>query len=161
MDSLPTTQNSTAGSPHGGRTLNIITDVHLTPGNVHDSVPYLGRLDRQAERLGFEIRSVGLEAGYFTAGICKGLEERDICGVIGYRRPTRRKGYFYKREYRYDAEQDRYTRPEGAALIYKTTDRNGYRHYRYARFRGLKRMKAQYLLAAAAQNIKKIALLRG
>jgi hypothetical protein len=24
---------------------NIITDVYVTPGNVHDSVPYLGRLD--------------------------------------------------------------------------------------------------------------------
>lgn len=209
---------------------NIITDVHLTPGNVHDSLPYLGRLDRQKERFGFEIRSVGLDAGYFTAGICKGLEDRQIYGVIGYRRPTHRKGYFYKREYHYDAEQDRYTCPEGAALIYKTTDRNGYRHYRsdpdrclscpqrerctrnakgyktltrhvwedskerigqhrlspggqliyqrrketversfadakelhgyrYARFRGLSRMKGQCLLAAAAQNIKKIALL--
>jgi len=209
---------------------NIITDVHLTPGNVHDSVPYLRRLDRQAERFGFEIQSVGLDAGYFTAGICKGLEDRQIYGVIGYRRPTHRKGYFYKREYHYDAEQDRYTCPEGTALIYKTTDRNGYRHYRsdpdrcldcpqrerctgnakgektltrhvwedskerigqhrlspggqliyqrrketversfadakelhgyrYARFRGLDRMKGQCLLAAAAQNIKKIALI--
>jgi hypothetical protein len=25
----------------------IITDTHVTPANVHDSVPYLGRLDRQ------------------------------------------------------------------------------------------------------------------
>ncbi|GAA0696290.1 IS1182-like element ISBma2 family transposase [Marinobacterium maritimum] len=209
---------------------NIITDVHLTPGNVHDSLPYLGRLDRQKERFGFDIQSVGLDAGYFTAGICKGLEDRQIYGVIGYRRPTHRKGYFYKREYHYDADQDRYTCPEGVALIYKTTDRNGYRHYRsdpdrclscpqrerctgnakgektltrhvwedskerigqhrlslggqfiyqrrketversfadakelhgyrYARFRGLNRMKGQCLLAAAAQNIKKIALL--
>ena len=29
----------------------IITDTHVTPANVHDSVPYLGRLDRQRERL--------------------------------------------------------------------------------------------------------------
>lgn len=209
---------------------NIITDVHLTAGNVHDSVPYLGRLDRQAQRFGFAIQSVGLDAGYFTAGICKGLEDRQIYGVIGYRRPTHRKGYFYKREYHYDSEQDSYTCPEGAVLVYKTTDRNGYRHYRsdparclscpkrerctvnmkaektltrhvwegskerlgqhrlspggqliyqrrketversfadakelhgyrYARFRGLERMKGQCLLAATAQNIKKIALL--
>jgi transposase len=27
----------------------LITDAHVTPGNVHDSVPYLGRLDRQNE----------------------------------------------------------------------------------------------------------------
>ena len=209
---------------------NIITDVHITPGNVHDSRPYLLQLDRQKDRFGFDVQSVGLDAGYFTAGICKGLEDRSIYGVISYRRPTHRKGYFYKNQYRYDAEQDRYTCPENASLIYATTDRNGYRHYRsnperclkcpqrerctdnakgvktitrhvwegskervnehrlnpggkliyqrrketversfadakelhgyrYARYRGLDRVRWQCLLAATAQNIKKIALL--
>jgi len=37
---------------------NLITDVHITPGNVHDSVPYLSRLDRQRERFGFEVEAV-------------------------------------------------------------------------------------------------------
>lgn len=209
---------------------NIITDVHVTPGNVHDSVPYLERLDRQRRRFGFETNAVGLDAGYFTAHICKGLNEREIYGVISYRRPTHRKGYFYKREYRYDTEQDHYTCPHNHALIYTTTDRKGYRHYqsdksiccdcpdlhrctanakavktvtrhvweghkeaisqhrlspagrliyarrketversfadakehhgyRYARFRGLDKVKHQCLLAAAAQNMKKIALM--
>ena len=108
---------------------NIITDVHVTPGNVHDSKPYLKRLDRQKERFGFETSAVGLDAGYFTAAICKGLEERQLYGVIGYRRPTHRKGTFYKREYAYDAEQNHYTCPEGQRLIYTTTNREGYRHY--------------------------------
>jgi len=36
---------------------NIITDVHITPGNVHDSIPYLERLDVQVKKFGFEIRS--------------------------------------------------------------------------------------------------------
>ena len=209
---------------------NIITDVHVTPGNVHDSKPYLNRLDRQKARFGFDIAAVGLDAGYFTAAICKGLEERQLYGVIGYRRPTHRKGTFYKREYHYDAEQDHYTCPQGQHLIYKTTNREGYRHYqsepeqcrvcpersrctrnakavktitrhvwedskeridqhrlnpagkkiyrrrketversfadakelhgyRYARYRGLNRVKGQCLLAAAAQNMKKIALM--
>ena len=209
---------------------NIITDVHVTAGNVHDSVPYLSRLDRQRERFGFDVDAVGLDAGYFTAGICKGLEERNIYGVISYRRPTHRKGTFYKREYEYDAEQDIYCCPEGQALIYKTTDRNGYRHYqsdpaqcidcdhrmrctqnakgvktvtrhvwegskertnqhrlsppgkqiykrrketversfadakqlhgyRHARFKGLTKVTEQCLMTAAAQNIKKIALM--
>src|SRR3954468_13585865 len=51
----------------------IITDSFVTPGNVHDSIPYLGRLDRQRERFGLDVRAVGLDAGYNTAGICKGL----------------------------------------------------------------------------------------
>jgi transposase len=207
---------------------NIITDVHVTPGNVHDSIPYLRRLDRQKERFNFNVEAVGLDAGYFTASICKGLEEREIFGVIGYRRPTHKKGYFYKREYRYDTKKDEYTCPAGERLIYTTTSREGYRHYRsnpescrycehlkrctknakyqktltrhvwedskerthknrlsetgktiyqrrketversfadakelhayrYARYRGIDRVRGQCLLAATAQNIKKIA----
>lgn len=209
--------------------LGIITDTHATPANVHDSIPYLDRLDRQRKRFGLDVRAVGLDAGYATAGIAKGLEDRDILGVTGYRRPTHRRGYMPKRKYVYDREWDVYRCPEGQALPYATTDRNGYRHYksdparcrncpllasctanvkhrktvtrhvwqgirdqadayrltdwgkriykrrketversfadakqlhghRYARFRGLTAVKVQCLLAAAAQNIKKIAL---
>ena len=209
---------------------NIMTDVHVTAGNVHDSRPYLNRLDRQQSRFGFEVQAVGLDAGYMTAGICRGLEDRDIYGVIGYRRPNHKQGYFYKREYQYDPESDSYLCPMGQRLIYKTTSRDGYRHYhsdkrvcgectqrerctrsanmmkviarhvwegakerihqhrlsdkgkviyarrketversfadakelhgyRYARYRGLYRVKGQCLLTAAAQNIKKIALM--
>jgi IS5 family transposase len=208
----------------------IITDTHVTPANVHDSVPYLGRLDRQRERFGFDIRAVGVDAGYAAAVITQGLEERNIYGVIGYRTPTHRDGYFYKREYRYDEKLDVYICPNGQLLSYRTTNREGYRQYhsdpalcrncpvrhkctesanatkvvtrhvweasrerieqhrlsrvgkriykrrketversfadgkqlhghRYARMRGLTRVQQQCLLAAAAQNIKKIALL--
>jgi transposase len=208
----------------------IITDTHVTPANVHDSVPYLGRLDRQRERFGFDIRAVGVDAGYAAAAITQGLEERNIYGVIGYRTPTHRDGYFYKREYRYDEKLDVYICPNGQLLSYRTTNREGYRQYhsdpakcrncpvrqkctqsanaikvvtrhvwepsrermdqhrlnrvgkriykrrketversfadakqlhghRYARMRGLTRVQQQCLLAATAQNIKKIALL--
>ena len=108
---------------------NIITDTFVTAGNVHDSIPYLSRLDRQSERFGFNIAAVGLDAGYFTAGICKGLEERDIYGAISYRRPNHIKGYLRKSNYTYDHAADCYTCPEGCALNYRTTDRLGYRHY--------------------------------
>jgi transposase len=108
---------------------SIITDTFVTPGNVHDSIPYLSRLDRQSERFGFEIEAVGLDAGYFTAGICKGLEERDIYGAIAYRRPNHIKGYLRKSDYSYDAATDCYTCSEGCTLKYRTTDRQGYRHY--------------------------------
>lgn len=210
--------------------LGIITDTHVTPANVHDSIPYLGRLDRQRDRFGFDVGAVGLDAGYATTGIAKGLEERGILGVTGYRRPTRpRPGMMARKEFTYDADRDTYRCPAGEDLAYATTDRNGYRQYksdpkicrdcplrdacttnakmqrtltrhvwaevrekvdahrltpwgkriykrrketversfadakqlhghRYARFRGLIGVKAQCLLAAAAQNIKKIAL---
>jgi IS5 family transposase len=107
----------------------IITDTHVTPANVHDSVPYLGRLDRQRERFGFAIRAVGVDAGYAAAAITQGLEERSIYGVIGYRTPTHRDGYFYKREYGYDEKLDVYICPNGQLLSYRTTNREGYRQY--------------------------------
>ena len=207
----------------------IITDTYVTAGNVHDSRPYLDRLDHQIQRFGFTPHSVGLDAGYSTSAICHGVEQRGIAPVMGYRRPVHRKGYFYKREYIYQPETDRYCCPQGQSLIYKTTDRNGYKHYhsdakqcvqcpvrekctqsrnmtkvltrhvwedskdrmnmirlspqgkkiyarrketversfadakqlhghRDARFRGLARVMQQCLMAATAQNMKKIAL---
>jgi IS5 family transposase len=109
---------------------NLITDTHVTAGNVHDSIPYLERLDRQRQRFGFETEAVGLDAGYMTAPICKGLEDREIYGVIGYRRPTHIKDRLYKRDYHYDAQADGYRCPGGQLLTYRTTNREGYREYR-------------------------------
>ncbi len=56
----------------------IITGTHVTPANVHDSVPYRGRLDRQRERFNFSIRAVGVDAGYAAAAVTQGLEERGV-----------------------------------------------------------------------------------
>ncbi len=72
----------------------IITDTHVTAGNVHDSIPYLSRLDEQCEKFGFEPKAVGLDAGYMTNGICKGLHDREVEGVIGYRRSQLTQGIF-------------------------------------------------------------------
>ena len=110
--------------------LGIITDSFATPANLHDSIPYLDRLDRQRKRFDLDVRAVGLDAGYATAAIAKGLEDRDIIGVTGYRRPGHRAGYLPKRKYVYDRDLDAYRCPEGQLLPYATTDRNGYRHYR-------------------------------
>lgn len=54
----------------------IITDTHVTPANVHDSIVYLERLDRQRQRFEVNVGAVGLDAGYATSGIAKGLEDR-------------------------------------------------------------------------------------
>lgn len=207
----------------------IITDSYATPV-VHDSTVYLGRLDRQVERFGFDVAATGLDAGYATAGIARGLEERNIRGVTGYRRPTPPKpGMMSPSAFEFQPAADGYRCPQGQLLAYATTDRNGYRHYRsdpaicrdcpllasctanakaqrtivrhvwadakertdanritawgkaiyrrrketversfadakqlfghrYVRFRGLTKTRIQCLLAAAAQNIKKIAL---
>lgn len=210
--------------------LGIITDSYATAANVHDSIVYLGRLDRQRLRFGFDVQAVGLDAGYATAGIAYGLEQRAILGVTGYRRPSPPKpGKLGPKAFAYEPALDGYRCPQGQLLPYATTDRSGYRHYRsdpaicrdcpllasctanaaatrtitrhvwrdareradayrltdwgkrlykrrketversfadakqlhghrYARFRGHIAVACQCLLAAAAQNLKKIAL---
>jgi transposase len=108
---------------------NIITDTYVTPGNVNDSTPYLERLDYQIDKFNFNVESVGLDAGYSTSAICKGLEEREIYGVIGYSRPGGRKGEFRRRDYKYDQENNCYICPAEEKLEYRTTGRDGYRTY--------------------------------
>lgn len=209
---------------------NIITDSHVTPATVHDSVPYLDRLTRQREKFNFDVKNVGLDAGYSTANICKELNRQKIYAVIGYRRPNKISGRIAKYYYKYDAINDSYTCPQRHVLTYSTTTREGYRQYtssptvckdcprrpectesqnmkkiitrhvwqdekdrvderrktekgkaiydrrkqtversfadakelhghRYARYRGLDKVREQSLLCAAAQNIKKMALI--
>lgn len=108
---------------------NIITDVHITPGNVHDSQPYLERLERQMDRFGFNVEAVALDSGYLTTPICKALKDKNIFGVIGYRRFNSTKGLFPKKKFEYQSDTDQYTCPNGQSLCYKTTTRDGYREY--------------------------------
>jgi transposase len=109
---------------------NIITDAFVTAGNVHDSVPYLNRLDRQIERFGFKVEAVALDSGYLTNPICKGLTDRKIFGVIAHRRFHPTSGLFPKWKFTYDKEQDIYICPNQQELIYRTTTRDGYREYK-------------------------------
>lgn len=110
-------------------THNMITDVYVTPANIYDSLVYLERLDFQRERFGFDVNEVGLDAGYNTPDVCHGLAEREIFGVVGYRRPGGLKGRFRKNRFKYDKGQDCYICPEGNVLRYRTTNRSGYREY--------------------------------
>nr|WP_255547700.1 IS1182 family transposase [Crassaminicella indica] len=210
---------------------NIITGVNVTPGNINDATPYLQILDEQIEKYGFEVKFVGLDAGYFTAPICKGLNDRNIQGAIGYRLGPHKKGKFTKNRFQYVDEWDVIMCPNLYPMHYKTTTRQGYREYisdknncsecpykekclydgnetrtirlhvwekykdkvkrftmydqlgkriykrrketversfadakqlhglRYARFRGIEKVKEQCLMTAAVQNMKKIAMI--
>lgn len=108
---------------------NIITDTHVTAGNVHDAVPYLSRLRRQRERFGFQVEAVALDSGYLTAPICKELHKENIFAVIGYRRFHSKRGLIPKWKFEYNKEANAYKCPEGNELRYRTTNRDGYREY--------------------------------
>lgn len=105
----------------------IITDTYVTPGNVHDSRPYLDRLDRQCDRFDLAPSVVGLDAGYNNTALCHGLIERGIDGVVGYKSPHGPPGRLRTRKYRYDREANAYICPMEQVLAYSTTGRDGYR----------------------------------
>jgi transposase len=108
---------------------NIITDVHVTPGNVHDSIPYIKRLDHQINRFGFDVQAVGLDAGYNTVAVCHGLKQRNIYGVLAYKAPSSDKDHIRKKYFTYDGERDIYICPEGYPLKYQNTGRDGYQQF--------------------------------
>lgn len=109
---------------------NFITDVFVTPGNVHDSIPYLERLDRQISRFDFLIEEVALDAGYLTMPICQEMKKRNIFTVIAHRRFRSKKGLFHKWQFKYIPEKDVYLCPTKHQLRYSTTNRLGYREFK-------------------------------
>lgn len=108
---------------------NLITDVHVTPGNINDSTVYIARLNHQIERFGFSVESVGLDSGYHTPHILKTLIEEGIYAVVSYRKPGGAKGLFRKSKFQFDALNNQYICPQGHVLKYRTTGRTGFRSY--------------------------------
>lgn len=109
---------------------NIITDVFVTPGNVNDVKPYIGRLKEQIAKFGFSVKMVGLDAGYNVSAICRQLHMMGIMAAMGTRRGCHKKGKFGKYKFKYINDWDVYICPERNYLEYVTTDRNGYREYK-------------------------------
>lgn len=109
---------------------NIITDTYITPANVHDSEPYLERLQHQKKTFGFSIEAVAIDSAYATGHIAKTLNQENIFAVTGYRRFKGGNPKVPKRKFRYIESIDGYVCPMGCKLSYTTTDREGYRHYK-------------------------------
>ena len=108
---------------------NVIVNVHVEPANINDITPVPTILKEILFRLGKLPKYMGFDAGYHSAWIAHLLEKRRIQGVIGYRRHTHQKEVFGKYRFRYDAEFDAYTCPEGKHLYWRTTNREGFREY--------------------------------
>ena len=109
---------------------NIITDAHVTKGNIHDSVVCEERLEYQKEKLGLEIKKVGLDSGYDTLDIKKYFEKERIFGVIQYRSYGQGGTKIRKYEFEYIKEEDCYVCPRtGIVLPYRNIDKLGYKKY--------------------------------
>lgn len=110
---------------------NIIVDCYITKGNVHDSVPYIGRMEYIKNIYNFNIKEVALDSGYNNIDIKKWLKDNNIFGVVGYRRFGSKKSREKHREYTYNETLDIYIHREtGEVLEYQgNIDRNGYKKY--------------------------------
>ena len=110
---------------------NIIVDCYITKGNVHDSVPYISRLEYIKRKYGFNIKEVGIDSGYDTIDIKKYLHDNNIYGVIAYRRYGKAETTVRKNRFKYIKESDCYVCPETGAILEYTgrIDRNGYKYY--------------------------------
>ena len=110
---------------------NIIVDCYITKGNVHDSVPYISRLEYIKRKYGFDIKEVGIDSGYDTIDIKKYLHDNNIYGVIAYRRYGKAETTVRKNRFKYIKESDCYVCPETGAILEYTgrIDRNGYKYY--------------------------------
>ena len=86
----------------------------------------------QTKKFGFDktLEAVALDAGYYTADICKKLHTKKIYAVIGGRSYTPVKGLIAKWRFKYEHERDLYICPQKQELTYATTDREGYRQYK-------------------------------
>lgn len=111
---------------------NIILDTFITAGNVHDSIPYLERLDWISEtfdRIPQKIKYACADAAYFTNNVLSGLKERHLQPIIGAARYHGKKGKLSKYWFTFDLIEDVYVCKQGELLNYKTTNREGYSEY--------------------------------
>lgn len=108
---------------------SFVLDVVVTSGNVHDSVAFDALYDKVTERFP-EIKTVAMDAGYKTPWICKKVMDDGRVPSLPYKRPQTKKGFHEWYKYVYDEYLDIVICPEYKSLLYRTTNRDGYREYK-------------------------------
>lgn len=110
---------------------NIIVDCHITKGTVHDSTPFVDRVEYIKDTFKFNPKEWALDSGYDTLDIKKYLLEQNIFGVIGYRRYPKGDTKINKKRFTYIKEIDSYICPETGTVLPYTgrIDKLGYKHY--------------------------------
>jgi len=110
---------------------NIIVDCHITKGNIHDSKPFIDRVEYIRRTFGFDIKEWALDSGYDTLEIKKYFQDNDIFGVVAYRRYAKGNTNVRRNNFKYNNEKDWYVCPETGAILPYTgrIDRDGYKYY--------------------------------
>lgn len=108
---------------------NFILGVHVTPGNVHDSVAFDSLYDDICKHYP-EHKIVAADSAHKTPWICKRIFESGRILTSAYTRPKTKAGNHPWYTYVYDEYFDDVICPEYKVLHYSTTNRNGYREYK-------------------------------
>ena len=108
---------------------NFILGVHVTPGNIHDSVAFDCLYDDICKHYP-EHKIVAADSAYKTPWICKRIFENGRVLTSAYTRPKTKDGNHPWYTYVYDEYFDDVICPEYKVLHYSTTNRDGYREYK-------------------------------
>ena len=110
---------------------NLIVDCFVTKGNVHDSKPYIDRLQHIKNTFNFNIKACALDSGYDTLDIKKFFLDNNILGVIGYRRYGTTESRNKRRDFKYIKDSDFYVSITTGEILEYTgkIDRLGYKTY--------------------------------
>ena len=114
----------TACDVHG-----VVLDVEVTPGNIHDSVPFDDLYERITQKFD-SVHAFVADSAYKTPHICKLVFGDGKILSTAYTRPRTMKGGHEWWKYVYDEYYDCVLCPENHVLRYSTTNRNGYREYK-------------------------------
>jgi len=109
----------------------IIVDVSVTPANVTDATPYLGRIDYMREHIGLTIEVVGVDSAYDVSLVHQELLEKKIKIYTPENDEEPNSKTEYKRQdFQYCEAADSFTCPAGNNLTLKLLWRSEYNVYR-------------------------------
>lgn len=106
-----------------------VLDVHVTAGNIHDSVAF-DELYKKMKLKNPQMKIVVADSAYNTPYIAKSLLDDNVDLLVPYRRPMTKKGFFKKYEFSYDEYFDCVICPNNQILKYSTTNKDGYREFK-------------------------------
>jgi len=102
----------------------IITDVHVTPANVDDHIPYVQRIKNQKEKLNLQIKEVGIDKAYDHVEIHKEMYDMGIKTYVPLvDRKTDSKS-FPTKIFEYNLTNNTYTCPNNQQLAYTHINKN-------------------------------------
>lgn len=110
--------HQTCDSKHG-----IITDIFVTAGNVHDSIPHTARLEYQIDKFGFKTEAICADASYDSSEVYDAMLKRNIKVLIPERSRSGVPNYkqeFDPKNFDYCEERDVYICPERKELSFSS-----------------------------------------